>query len=311
MPMETVRCSFIISDLVRCSQTIDELHPINSRSTGTLDYGEFCTAMGQPPTMATTITNTNITNTNITNVTHVHVHVAPTAPQHGVQPPSAAPVSKFVGGTVSVARCDDDKVLAHVDLQGAVSDYDYVALARADSTPDDYLTYEYNAEKLRRGVITLNHVDVSRADSSSKPFQLVLRYCEGTNWSVVAQSAPFDAPGLAPAAVSSSRVFVDFFEAGEPPRYFSAAIHVGFELLPADWSSSAGDWIALCAPGAPPEAYATYQNTSGDVAQGGASSMPAVRLECNWSGYFCLRYVREDGRVLAESEPFQYDPSGC
>ena len=73
----------------------------------------------------------------------------------------------------------------------------------------------------------------------------------------------------------------------------------GFELAAEDLSSSAGDWIALCAPGAPADAYATYEHTAGDMAQGGSADAPAVRVECNWSGFFCVRYVSIAPELIA------------
>ena len=172
-----------------------------------------------------------------------------------------------------------------------------------------YLTYEYNASQQRSGTIAIDHVADSRADATA-PFQLVLRYHEGEGWKVVAQSQPFAAPSVTIGSFSSSRVFVDFFEAGEAPRFLTAGIHAGFEIAsshePSDY-----DWVALCAPGAPTDAYATYAyNAQGTAAAGGTSGMPAIKLEHNASGYYVLRYLAADGAVVAESDPFSYAPDG-
>ena len=127
---------------------------------------------------------------------------------------------------------------------------------------------------------------------------------------MVAQSQPFAAPAVNIGSFGSSRVFVDYFEAGEAPRFLTAGIHAGFEIA-SSHEASDHDYLTLCAPGAPADAYATYSyNVPGVTAAGGGSGMPAIKLEHNASGYYVLRYISADDSIVAESEAFSYSPDG-
>lgn len=298
-----------------CARTAGRIGPIRALSwkPPTIDAvlclaGEFCNAFGQSPVQVPSVTN--ITNTITNNVTtHVHVHAAPpTVPAVVQQQQQPQAATRYLGGTLTVESNDAVKVVVRLNVTGAVSDYDYLTLALATSGGDDYLTYEYNANQLRRGTMEIAHVPQSRASVDGAPFQLVIRYHESQNWTVVASTPPFDAPLDGASTGSVSRIWVDMFEAGEPPSYFTAGIHVGFEIGRA---ASKWDCIYLCAPNAPSSAYATFSyNAAGVQAAGGASNAPGVKLEHNAHGYYVLRYMDVNEEIVAESEPFSYAPDG-
>ena len=95
---------------------------------------------------------------------------------------------KPVTAAISVAAADTAGVTAHLELAHEVSDYDYIAIAIAGSGADSYVTYEYNADKTRRGTVRVAHTSETRAAT-----RLVLRYYDAHS-KLLAESAPFAAP---------------------------------------------------------------------------------------------------------------------
>ncbi len=150
----------------------------------------------------------------------------------GTPEPQAVAVA---GPSIRLESCDGTHVVAALDLgphARAVTGSDWIGLARVNSSPAAYETYEYNSALVSRGHVAIDHVATSLGTTC------VLRYLDA-NDTLIAQSAPFDTPCAAvcstAASLGTAVVFPDQFCVDQAASHSPApaCVHVAPQPCPS------------------------------------------------------------------------------